>query len=368
MATEIYDNHTLYVITDCATKEQIKNTIWNAIEEYETENDVDLQCKFRINLIENREGESCGIAFIFITNPAVYHMILGYNPDGSARIEYVPDPNVRVERESEKDCEDKKEGKVTKPKKSKNWIDDEDYDEKKDEVPKIMVKLPPLMDITQFELTEEQYNSKCEVAREKGQPTDDITQMGKLHVFPARATAVEEKYVAHIIKCKNLPTWVTRESLKAEFAPFASDSTTIQYRYVKGTRVEETFPFVNINRERVGFVVFDPKTYDAYFALFMMKKIKFSRVLFDGTIETSITICGHSYRTDRDVMADLAQTRRPSQKQADKPKHRIIIQNDGESNCSSKSKRKPRTAKNPTVKQSSYATKTSNAFTLLKDP
>lgn len=358
MASQIYDNHTLYIVTNGATAEQITNSIDNAISSYEEENNVDLECRFRVNLIEDRDGNSCGVAFVFLTNPAVYHMVLGYNPDGSARIEYIDDP--QYDPSSIKTTESHKN--------SKSWIDDEDVCTKQTEIPKIPVKLPQLINISEFELTDEQFNEKCEELLAKGESIDDLSRFVTMHVRPAIAVPAEDKYVPHIIKCKNLPEWVTKEDLKAKFAPYASDSVSIQHRYVKGSRVEETFPFVNINRERVGFVVFDPKTYDAYFALFMMKKIRFSRTLEDGSIERVTTICGHSFRTDRDVMADLAQTRREPKKDFRREPPKVTVVINTEEPKSSKNKRKPRGPKNTIDKQqSTYVAKTSNPFNILKD-
>src|SRR5690606_9795322 len=112
------------------------------------------------------------------------------------------------------------------------------------------------------------------------------------------------KYMPNILKCKNVPAWITKDDLKVQFAPYASDSETVHERVIKGRRVEETYPFVNINDDRVAFVIFDPSTHDAYFALHMMKKTVIGKRLPDGT-ETRITlIFGHSFRTDRDMIAD----------------------------------------------------------------
>jgi hypothetical protein len=116
----------------------------------------------------------------------------------------------------------------------------------------------------------------------------------------------------NILKAKDIPTWITRDYLKAQFTPYASDSTTIHERFIKGGKIEETYPFVNISDNRVGFIIFDPSTHDAQFALHMMKKTVVTKKLPNGTTLASTLIFGHSFRTDRDLMTDISQQPRPN--------------------------------------------------------
>src|SRR3989304_8449605 len=88
-----YDNHTLYVKCDSASKEQITTAFHEALENYQNATGAVVECRFRVNLISNREGKLYGVAFVFITNSDVYHMLLGKNPDGSDRVTYIDDPS-----------------------------------------------------------------------------------------------------------------------------------------------------------------------------------------------------------------------------------------------------------------------------------
>jgi hypothetical protein len=60
--------------------------------------------------------------------------------------------------------------------------------------------------------------------------------------------------------------------------------------------VTETYPIVNINKERTAFIIFDPETNDARFALHMMKKVEF-------TNPDTLIFFSHSFRSDRDAVS-----------------------------------------------------------------
>ena len=87
------DTHTLYVKCNNATPIQIAECFTKAIEEHQKVHRVNLACPFRVNFVEDKDGKPFGFAFVFVRNPAVYHMLLGKNPDGSDRIEYHDDPS-----------------------------------------------------------------------------------------------------------------------------------------------------------------------------------------------------------------------------------------------------------------------------------
>src|SRR5437660_9509185 len=92
MALSIFDNHTLYVRFDVATEAQILNCFIEACGTYKKNHDPNLECRVRVNLVQDHQGNNFGFAFVFVTNPAVYHMLLGKNPDGTDRVQYLDDP------------------------------------------------------------------------------------------------------------------------------------------------------------------------------------------------------------------------------------------------------------------------------------
>lgn len=335
-SSNIYDKRTLFIKCDCASVEQIRQSFNEALTIYQSENKVNLNCRFRVNLVENREGKSLGIAFVFVTNPAVYYMLLGKNPDGSDRIEYRDDPSWTPPTEGTS-VNDAGWSTISAPVftaadiKNMSWADmideEEEYERKlqaeKDKYtcPKIPFPLDPLMVLPPYRLTPEQIAEKRQkiIADNEGKQGFDtslveIPDHAHLVVDRAMATPVDSKYMPNILKCKNIPEWVTKEDLKMQFAPYATDSETRQERFIKGRRVEETYPFVNINEDRVGFIIFDANTNDALFALHMMKKTIIRKTMPNGAVHSVTLIFGHSFRTDRDLMADISQRPRPVQR------------------------------------------------------
>lgn len=328
----ISDNRTLYIKCDCASVQQIRDAFSEALTTYQDATGIDLACRFRVNLVEDREGRSFGIAFVFVSNPAVYYMLLGKNPDGSDRVEYRDDPSWTPPVEGES-VNDAGWSTISAPVFSKGmtWadiMDEEDAYNAKIEAekqkyvcPKIAFSLEPLMVLPPYRLSAQQIAEKRDKIIEENEGKSDfdadmveIPPIAYFGVEPAVAKPVDQKFMPNILKCKNVPDWVTKEDLKAQFSPYASDSLTLQERHIKGRRVEETYPFVNINDDRVAFIIFDPSTNDALFALHMMKKIVITKTLPNKTVNKVVLLFGHSFRTDRDMMADISQRPRPVQR------------------------------------------------------
>jgi hypothetical protein len=281
------DNHTLYVKCEGATFEDIKLSFTDAISEYQKKYDNNLTCSFRINLLEDKNNISLGIAYVFLTNPAVYYMILGKNPDGSDRIEYRDDPSYGN---------------------SSNWITITKNNNPK---PKIPIILPSLITLKPYKLSPEHINIKRQklIDDNKDKKLFDsslisIPEEANFNVSGAFVLPLEDKFMPNILKCKNIPSWLTAQDLKIEFTPYASDSSTMFSRVVKGKTIKETYPWVNINDEGIGFIVFDPSTLDAQFALHMMKKTTFTKNV-NGVQKTITLIFYHSYKSDRDLITEI---------------------------------------------------------------
>jgi hypothetical protein len=247
--THIYDYHTLNVKCYNATLEQIKNVFNNAFEKYKLNHDKNIECSFYYNLILNKEGQSYGIAFVYVSNKEVYNMILGKNPDGSERLKY------------------NKKLKEKKANKSINWGDSSDDEEIVD-----TIILEPLIVLEAIELN------------------DKLEPVINLVINRALIYKLEDKYIHNILKTKKIPYWITPLMLKNMFSPFASDNTTKYSRIVKGKKILDTYPFININKDGICFIIYDVKKTDAQFALHMMKKTTIT--LDDKTITL---VFNHSY-------------------------------------------------------------------------
>lgn len=292
MEQVFYDKHSLFIKCDCATREQIHACLRQGIENYARSHHQKITCSFRVNMVENREGKSLGIAFAFITDPSIFYMIIGKNPDGSDRVEHRLDPTWRPV----------KSGDTT----SGAWIDLLEEEEKK-QPSTITVGLDPLITIPPYRLTPAQIAAKREriLADNKDKPDfhpDLVYVAPEAHLIISRAfvTPLDEKLVPNILKCKNVPNWVTKDEIKGHFRPYASDSHTTHERCIKGKRITDTYPYVSINNDRMAFVIFDPYTHDAEFALRMMRKVHLTKAGEEVTL-----LFSHSYRTARDTMNDI---------------------------------------------------------------
>jgi hypothetical protein len=256
MNTQMYDNHTLNVKCFNSTLDQIKNVFNNAFEKYKLNHNNDIECSFYYNLILNKQGESYGIAFVYVSNDEVYNMILGKNPDGTKRIKY----NKKL-----------KEKPTTR---SSNWGDSSDDEEIID-----TIVLEPLIVLEPIELNDMQKQYYLE-------PIDLVIKRALIY-------NLEDKYIHNILKTKKIPHWITHLMIKNLFSPFASDNTTKYSRIIKGKKIMETYPFININKDCICFIIYDNKTNDAQFALHMMKKTTITQD------NKSITLVfNHSYNLD----------------------------------------------------------------------
>ena len=270
--SQIYDNHTLFVKCGVNKAEFIKELFCDALSLFNLDKDVKTNCDFHVNLVENRDGVSFGIGFVFVTNPTVYYMFLGKNPDGTDRIKYIDDLNWTKPEEIEVK-------EVVYPP-GISWAELDEIDRnfdlqrKKFICPKIEVLLEPLISL--------EVNSD--------DPVEQIT------IGRACAPNLEDKFMPNILKSRNVPDFITEKQIKDVFRLYATDNITKHLRVINGKRREDTYPFVNINRNRVVFVTFDPSTNDAAFALHLLKKV----AVTNG--RSSITLLfGNSYRLDKDM-------------------------------------------------------------------
>lgn len=280
----IYDEHTLYIKCGTATANDIRQAFSETLSKYKREVDQTFQCRSRVNLVESRDGKSFGIAFVFLTNPAAYHMLLGKNPDGTDRIEYIDDPTWEPPSEGELT---NRSGwsSITDLPEDIDWGDiSDDEDDYPTVCPKIARQLPPLMVLPPYKLTPEQMEEERQSIIEDNLGKKDfdpnkVEIKDDAHFIVDRSFAfrVEDHLMPNILKTTFVPPWITKDDLKAEFRNYASDSVTLQERQVKGIIFKEAFPYVNINENRVAFVIFDQSTNDAYFALHMMKKTTINR-------------------------------------------------------------------------------------------
>jgi len=250
------DEHTLYIISGAARNEDLKSAVFRAIKKYEKEHRRKLPCEIIANLIYDREGLPYGFGYLYLSNPQVYHMLLGKNPDGSERTEII-----------EKDLD-------YLP------LSDLDFDipwfDWADAAEEIEIRsLPPLMTLPSFYYRKEQKEQlkklveKLKVSERKQLDPDQFDDtMCTFKLDAGLVKPVDEKYSAHILCAQGVPEWLTGKDIYNRFRRFVSNKN-------KNDR-GKVYPLISINKKnKMVFVEFDSNTRDAQFALLMTTKLNF---------------------------------------------------------------------------------------------
>jgi hypothetical protein len=252
-----YDHHTIYARVEIATKEQIINIIHDAI--YNMKNIVTSysNCKFKVNLVKLKTGDSRGIAYIRITNKEVYNVLVGLNPDGSSRVEYYPDPLWTLP-------EKKLEDAIEELENSCDHVQWADLDELEQQYihPMLERELSSLIEIPKFKYTEKQMEYLRKLYTENN-IEGDVPEYGGIHISRAFVVDPDTKFNHNILCARNIPNWIDETILKDIFIPYVEN-------------IRNKYPIVSINTHnniRTAFVTFDPYSNDALFALHMNKHL-----------------------------------------------------------------------------------------------
>ena len=351
---QYYDTHTLYVQTGKATHEQLSRSIAQAVDEVSQELDRNIECRFKINIVKDREGNSYGFAFVFLTNPEVYHMLLGRNPEGTDRVEYHEDPSWVAPEPEEVETPEPEPTNKTDSVTVDDWTsmsspwsmtgyscwadmaDDEEDEEmqllerqSKYTAPKVRVELPTLMTLPPYNY--ETYNDS----------NQKVENVGYFGVSPAYVTDMDSKYSCNVLRARDVPTWINESDIKREFSAFSSDQDTVVERTIKGIKKRDTYPFVNIVEDthrrrgeepassRIVFITFDPFTKDAQFALHMMKKTSIKKKI-SGKSRLATLVFNHSFRTDKLLQAQNKSVNRShNDRQRNRPPTKKVYDVDG---------------------------------------
>jgi hypothetical protein len=100
----------------------------------------------------------------------------------------------------------------------------------------------------------------------------------------------------NVLVARDVPEWVTEADMKMFFNLFVTDGKTKIKRKVDGRMIQDTYPFININRTlQKAFITFDPETYDAQFARIMSRKVEFSKG--DSQAKTCVLFFDHPRST-----------------------------------------------------------------------
>jgi hypothetical protein len=252
------DEHTLTVkVHPVVTQEQLSAALQSALSAASSMG-PEYQTKFMINMVK-KKGVRTGRGFVWLSNPKVYHMILGRNPDGSPRIRRYKDPNwIAPEVDP-----------FANLGKGKSWADMMEEEEAQ-QAPIIEEQLPPLVTVPTIKLTPEQ----------QAQHEEKATEVS-IHIEAALAHDVEVGFSHNILRSSALLPFMDEKFIKNEFQCFSTSKNTLPIRTgpTKKDIVNETFPYVKIvthntprGPERVAYVTFDSATRDASFAFHMMRQ------------------------------------------------------------------------------------------------
>jgi hypothetical protein len=314
------DNHTLFIKCTVAYEYQLEESLTNAIKNVK-HICPNLDTDFKINMVTNGKNEYIGVSYVRVNDPRVYHMLLGKNPDGSERTEEKLDVDWKIPTPEENEMVEKQISQIPEPEFiiENSWGEYSDlydeYIEKINEIrrqlhqKKTTIKLDPLTKLNPYpidNLQKERYRVR-QIVKNQDNPDfspDSIAIPEELHfeVLPAMATKTGVEFIPYILKCTNIPHSINAHQLKSILAPYVSDSKSIYHWNVMGTRSDESFPYVYLDTNRVASIIFDNRTRDAQFALFLIKKLK---------LANKVCWFSHCYVVDKDVSNEITKMSRP---------------------------------------------------------
>lgn len=281
---QYYDTNTLYIDSGVATEPQVADSLVKAINDAEeilgkklkelaiskSKNKnrlknkkptefIKQKCMYKINLLVNKEGAYHGYGYIRVSNPEIYWMLLGRNPDGTERIEEIPDPDwVAPKSPKTKSFEE-----TLNATKSKSWADVAE-DEERHIRPMITKMLEPLITLPGFKYDPDQLEHLKELAKENNEDPELVPDMGYFEISRGYAKPPYPGRIKHKIFARNVPNWIPLEAFKIIFSPYVTSKySKKEYPQVK---------FINSKNGRLVFIDFDSSTTDGMFALLMTKK------------------------------------------------------------------------------------------------
>jgi len=280
------NEHNIHVKTGVATQEQLQASV----DAFKTElvrmfpKDGYEKCEFIVNLVTDIKGNSYRIAYLWVSDPRVYYILTGFNPDGSERIkkEEVKDDSAASLDDSfnleSLDLEDAFSSQVSKVKK-----------------PTIQENLPPILTLPGYEYTEEQKKQVEElkkIAIAEGKNIDDVdfSDYGCFETSRAWAGSSKKNENPSIL-CAHVPLWVTEDILKKIFFRYSTDKSGI-YPKISFHTIHRKPDFKKELFDRSETTTFEKKlaivefsrshSKDGIFALQMTRKIQIRDPVLDA--------------------------------------------------------------------------------------
>jgi hypothetical protein len=272
----LLDNSSIFIESGVATQKQVSDCLKKAISDAEKVLGYETNCKFKINLIVDKDGKYFGFGYIRVSNPKIYWMLLGRNPDGSERIEEQLDPNWKPPVNTNEGLTFEQ---ILEKNKNKTWFEIAQEEDSYVQ-PKIKIVLPPLITIPGFEYDEEQIAHLKELAIEKGESENAVPKVGFFELSRAYSSNPERGFLKNRLCARNVPNWVPEQAFKSIFSMYVSEEWRGKLGSIRlgNKEISDTYPIINFvdakNKGRIVFVTFPPETNDAIFAILMMKKTR----------------------------------------------------------------------------------------------
>lgn len=312
-AARTYDRHTLYLISGPGTEQQLTAFFDDLLKQVK-KFVPDLDCRFRVNVILNKENRNTGITYVYLVDSRAYFMILGKNPDGTERVVY-------EETEQEKENEKAKANQETFTEEEFNAMTSEErtahfnalfffdkkdleesWAEEEEETisPKIRKELGSAIRAMNVPYTASQKKQLEAINIVKGVDTPIPDGFGVV-VQPSFVILDDDTDVLrHVLYISNVPEGVTESDLQDYFSIYNNNHLGSWIVKHKGSTFERPYPGVRISEREVvikrnneasnssqykprvvhekkivrqAFIVFSSNTHDALFALQMTKKI-----------------------------------------------------------------------------------------------
>lgn len=267
MDTKYCDEHTLYVICNGATAAQVHDCFKQAISACAAFVPPGNKCDFRVNYVCNREGKSFDLAYVFVTNPLVYRILTGSNPNGSPRTVRIPDASWQPPPEGEYFP-----GKTSLPKLEISpsitcWAAQAEEEDRLEAIrqKELTLRTRPFHEVQEAPLV------TC---------PPFLTSAGETHslcVQKSFASNPPSHQLPNVLLLRKVPKFVTAARLKQCFAPYVSSQCA-------------NFPLVS--KDRGSFTVaFSAHGHDALFAMQMMMKFNYVQ---DG--QSALLFCSFASR------------------------------------------------------------------------
>jgi len=260
----------LYIERGLADWNQLNSIIKKAIKM------SGIKCTYDIVMPKDESGTFKKFAFVWFSDVRIPNILMGNNPDGTARIEEKDDPHWVPPEDYERYDEilDEKLKGVT------DWAEQADIEEeliRKYRAPKIKVKMQPLLTLPDYRYNPEQLKQitrsrrNADVSSSEDGKNKKINKFGTVNLNYATTRRHRPGKSTHVLFGK-VPEWMTTEKLKSHFD-----------RYV--TVSDGSYPLVKIvkrydRKERkekfIAYITFSPASLDAQSAQTMSYDFTYS--------------------------------------------------------------------------------------------